>query len=105
MNKQHEFAEDGFFLSRRKFMAIGGAFVAVMALPFGWLASKISSRNDYIKARSAGLYEDDAIAKLRVSHANPGITKYYQEFGGEPLGHYSHKLLHTTFVDRTKINS
>ncbi|MGL4475327.1 MAG: iron hydrogenase small subunit [Shewanella sp.] len=103
--KTHEFAEDSFFLSRRRFMAIGGAFIAVLALPIGWISNRIAKRNDYIKARAQGLYKDDAIAKLRVSHANPAVTKYYQEFGGEPLGHMSHDLLHTHFVDRTKLNS
>ncbi|MDR8523150.1 MULTISPECIES: iron hydrogenase small subunit HydB [Shewanella] len=104
-NNKHEFAEDSFFISRRKFMAIGSAFLAVMAIPVGWFASKVASRNDYIKSRSAGLYKDDSIAKLRVSHANPAVEKYYKEFGGKPLGHMSHELLHTHFVDRTKLNS
>lgn len=103
--KKYLFAEDSFFLSRRKFMAVGAAFVAVMAIPVGWFSSKIASRNDYIKARSAGLYKDDTIAKIRVSHANPAVEKYYKEFGGQPLGHLSHDLLHTHFVDRTKLNS
>ena len=104
-NKKHEFAEDSFFISRRKFMAIGAAFIAVMAIPVGWFANKVAKRNDYIKTRSAGLYKDDATAKLRVSHANPAVEKYYKEFGGQPLGHMSHDLLHTHFVDRTKLNS
>ncbi|TKB49923.1 iron hydrogenase [Ferrimonas sediminicola] len=102
--KTHLFAEDSFFLSRRKFMAVGAAFVAAMAIPMSWFASKLARRNDYIKARSAGLYRDDAIAKVRVSHRNPAIEKYYSEFGGEPLGHLSHELLHTHFVDRTKLS-
>jgi ferredoxin hydrogenase small subunit len=103
--KKYEFAEDNFFLSRRKFMVIGAAFAAVIAVPVGWFSSKLAKRNDYIKARSAGLYKDDTIAKVRVSHGNPAITKYYEEFGGKPLGHLSHDLLHTHFVDRTKLNS
>ncbi|MGI2261147.1 iron hydrogenase small subunit HydB [Shewanella sp. GXUN23E] len=102
--KNYLFAEDSFFLSRRKFMAVGAAFLAVLALPVGWFASKIERRNEYIKARTKGLYKDDAIAKLRVSHANPAVEKYYKEFGGEPLGHLSHDLLHTHFVDRTKLS-
>ena len=102
--KSYLFAEDSFFLSRRKFMAVGAAFVAVLALPVGWFSSKLERRNEYIKARTEGLYKDDAIAKLRVSHANPAVEKYYKEFGGEPLGHLSHDLLHTHFVDRTKLS-
>ncbi|WP_025823169.1 iron hydrogenase small subunit [Shewanella marina] len=103
--KNYEFAEDSFFLSRRRFMAVGAAFIAVMAIPVGWISSRIAKRNDYIKARSAGLYQDDAIAKIRVSHANPAVQQYYKDFGGEPLGHLSHDLLHTHFVDRTKLQS
>ncbi|MGL4447218.1 iron hydrogenase small subunit HydB [Shewanella sp.] len=103
--KTHLFAEDSFFLSRRKFMAVGAAFIAVLAIPVGWFSSRLAQRNDYIKARSRGLYQDDALATRRVSHANPAVEKYYKEFGGEPLGHMSHELLHTHFVDRTKLTS
>ncbi|MCL2912892.1 iron hydrogenase small subunit HydB [Shewanella corallii] len=102
--KSYLFAEDSFFLSRRKFIAIGAAFAAALALPVGWFSSKLERRNEYIKARTEGLYKDDAIAKLRVSHANPAVEKYYKEFGGQPLGHLSHDLLHTHFVDRTKLS-
>ncbi|MCL1036287.1 iron hydrogenase small subunit HydB [Shewanella submarina] len=102
--KSYLFAEDSFFLSRRKFIAIGAAFTAALALPVGWFSSKLERRNEYIKARTEGLYKDDAIAKLRVSHANPAVEKYYKEFGGQPLGHLSHDLLHTHFVDRTKLS-
>ncbi|MBR9728392.1 iron hydrogenase small subunit [Shewanella intestini] len=105
MDKKPLFEEDKFFLSRRKFMAIGAAFVATLALPVAWFSNKLARRNDYIKARSAGLYQDDMIAKQRVSHANSAVEKYYAEFGGEPLGHKSHDLLHTHFVDRTKLKS
>ena len=102
--KSYLFAEDSFFLSRRKFIAVGAAFMAALAIPVGWFSSKIERRNQYITARTNGLYQDDTIAKLRVSHANPAVEKYYQEFGGKPLGHLSHDLLHTHFVDRTKLS-
>ncbi|MGL4517787.1 MAG: iron hydrogenase, partial [Shewanella sp.] len=36
--KTHLFAEDSFFLSRRKFMAVGAAFIAVLAIPVGWFS-------------------------------------------------------------------
>lgn len=103
--KTYEFIEDSFFISRRKFMACSAAFVAVLAIPVGWFSAKIAKRNDYIKARSAGLYKDDVMAKIRVSHQNPAVSQYYQEFGGEPLGHLSHELLHTHYIDRTKLKS
>ncbi len=103
--KKYLFAEDNFFLSRRKFMVVGAAFIAALAIPVGWFTSKLQRRNEYIKARSEGLYKDDMIAKQRVSHSNPMVEKYYKEFGGEPLGHKSHELLHTHFVDRTRLKS
>ncbi|BCV34116.1 iron hydrogenase small subunit [Shewanella algae] len=105
MTDKYQFTEDGFLLSRRRFMAVGAAILALLALPVGWLGSRIAKRNEYIKARADALYMDDAIAKYRVSHANPAIARYYSEFGGEPLGHLSHELLHTHFVDRTKLKS
>ncbi|WP_269060447.1 iron hydrogenase small subunit [Paenibacillus polymyxa] len=37
---------------------------------------------------------------MRKSHENPFIIKLYDEFLGEPLGHVSHHLLHTTFQKR-----
>jgi ferredoxin hydrogenase small subunit len=61
-----------------------------------------STNNNYIKARTKGLYQDDEKSAVRVSHANKSVARYYQEFGGEPLGHLSHELLHTRYINRTK---
>ncbi|GAA4878790.1 iron hydrogenase small subunit [Ferrimonas pelagia] len=99
--KDHQFTESPFFLSRRKFMVVGAAIVAAMAIPVGWFTTRVAKRNEYIKARIAGLYQDDTIATNRFSHHNKAVQQYYREFGGEPLGHTSHKLLHTTYVDRS----
>ncbi|HAR50064.1 MAG TPA: iron hydrogenase, partial [Smithella sp.] len=58
--------------------------------------------NDYIKARTKNLYQDDIKSKIRVSHANKSVARYYKEFGGKPLSHLSEELLHTKYINRTK---
>jgi iron-only hydrogenase group A len=53
------------------------------------------------KARTGGVNLDDREHGLRKSHLNPEVTRIYQEFLEKPLGHLSHHLLHTTYVDRS----
>jgi len=50
--------------------------------------------------RGEGLYSIDEKKSLRKSHENPLIAKIYKEFLKEPLGHMSHKLLHTHYHAR-----
>jgi len=51
--------------------------------------------------RAAALYQDDGqVQKKRQSHENPSITKLYEIFLKEPLGHKSHELLHTHYTKR-----
>jgi NADP-reducing hydrogenase subunit HndD len=47
--------------------------------------------------RSASTYQHDEEQRYRKSHENPEIQGIYQKFLGEPLGHQSHKLLHTHY--------
>ncbi|WP_028116363.1 iron hydrogenase small subunit [Ferrimonas senticii] len=103
--KTYDYTEDNFFLPRRTFLKVGGALAVALALPLQWVASKIANRNAHIEARTAGLYQDDKIAKVRESHSNQVMMNYYREFGGEPMGKLSHDLLHTKYVDRTKLHS
>jgi NADP-reducing hydrogenase subunit HndD len=49
------------------------------------------------KKRAQALYAIDAKKTLRKSHENPSIIKLYEDFLGEPNGHKSHELLHTTY--------
>ena len=51
-------------------------------------------------ARKASLYQHDATLKVRKSHENPGIKKLYADFLEKPLGHKSHELLHTHYINR-----
>jgi len=101
-NKEYQYAESPFNVSRRQFLTIGGIVVALLALPAVWVKSLVSSRNDYILARARGLYKDDEKAKIRVSHANQAVAQYYRDFGGKPLGELSEELLHTKYVNRNK---
>jgi ferredoxin hydrogenase gamma subunit len=50
--------------------------------------------------RQKAIYQIDKDATIRQSHNNPCIQKIYEEFLGEPLGHKSHELLHTTYRNR-----
>ena len=100
-NKQYDYVENPFNVTRRQFMTIGGLIVALMVLPSLWVRSLVSNRNRYILARTQGLYRDDEKAKIRVSHANRAVAGYYRDFGGKPLGELSEALLHTKYINRT----
>lgn len=50
-------------------------------------------------ARTKALYTDDEKCTIRQSHNNPEIAAIYKDFLGEPLGHKSHELLHTSYVE------
>lgn len=53
------------------------------------------------KTRTGGVNRDDQEQPLRKSHLNPEVTQIYADFLHEPLGHLSHALLHTHYVDRS----
>lgn len=79
-------------------------FMEVMTCPEGcisgggqpklYLGNRIQIAYD---KRRTGLYQHDQEKEIRTSHENPEIQQLYQEFLGAPLGHASHKLLHTTY--------
>jgi NADH-quinone oxidoreductase subunit G/NADP-reducing hydrogenase subunit HndD len=50
--------------------------------------------------RMQRLYSIDNTEAMRASHHNPEVKRLYEEFLGEPLGHRSHELLHTTYTPR-----
>jgi ferredoxin hydrogenase small subunit len=104
-NKDYQYIENPLHVTRREFISIGGIIVAFLALPAVWLKMMASSNNNYILARTKGLYQDDEKSVIRVSHANKSVIRYYKEFGGEPLGHLSEELLHTKYINRTKMIS
>ena len=76
-------------------MACRGGCVGGGGQPYG--------ATDVIRAqRAAGIYRDDEKSAFRCSHENPMIQKLYKDFLGAPLGHKSHKLLHTGYRPRRK---
>jgi iron-only hydrogenase group A len=80
-------------------------FIEVMACPGGCVAGggqPIPVSNEKRRLRAEALYSEDKGLKHRKSHENPAIKKIYEEYLGEPLGHKSHKLLHTTYTPRDK---
>ena len=52
--------------------------------------------------RAEALYEIDKNKVIRKSHENPVIKTLYEEYLGEPGSHLAHKVLHTSYVDRSE---
>jgi NADH-quinone oxidoreductase subunit G len=82
----------------------GYHFVEIMACPGGCVAGggePIPTNNEIRILRAEALYLDDAeVREFRQSHENPAIKEAYDKFLKEPLGHKSHKLLHTHYTKR-----
>jgi len=80
------------------------AFIEIMCCPGGCIAgggSPIPTSNEIRMLRAGALYKDDgAVQAKRQSHENPSITRIYEKFLEKPLGHKSHKLLHTRYTKR-----
>ncbi len=82
-------------------------FIEVMGCPGGCIAGGGQPRmkNNYQGNkvdRQEGLYNIDKNAPIRQSHNNPLIKKLYEDYLGEPLSHKSHRLLHTSYTDRSR---
>jgi NADH-quinone oxidoreductase subunit G/NADP-reducing hydrogenase subunit HndD len=80
-------------------------FIEIMACPGGCVGGggqPIPVSNEKRRLRAEALYGEDRAMKRRKSHDNPAIKKIYEDFLGEPLGHKSHELLHTTYTPRSK---
>lgn len=78
-------------------------FVEIMTCPGGCVGGGgqpigVTTKKRIARARS--LYSEDRSMALRKSHENPEVIKLYKEYLGEPLGHKSHKLLHTSYTER-----
>lgn len=81
-------------------------FVEVMACPGGCIAGggqRIGAGLEAIRARMKSLYSIDEKASIKVSHKNPEIIELYNKFLGQPLGHQSHDLLHTDYIERDDV--
>ncbi len=85
-------------------------FIEIMACPGGCVngggqpivSAKYRMTHDVRAERAAAIYAEDQSLAIRKSHQNPYVQKMYEEYFGEPCGHKSHELLHTTYVKRRK---
>ena len=80
-------------------------FIEVMACPGGCITGGGQPRSDdkdVRKKRMDAIYAEDEGKTLRKSHENKDLQQLYKDFLGEPLGHLSHELLHTEYVQRNK---
>lgn len=81
-------------------------FIEFMACPGGCLGGggmPIPTNREIRAARARAIYAEDEASEVRKSYENPVINQIYGEFLTDgPLGHKSHKLLHTHYVNRGK---
>ena len=73
-------------------------FVEIMACPGGCAGGggqPIHEGQELAEARGRLLYQLDVNNPIRFSHENPDVQTLYAEYLEKPLGHLSHKLLHT----------
>lgn len=79
------------------------AFIEVMTCPGGCLGGggqAIPTTWAIRQKRADSIYKEDSMHAIRKSHENPAIKTIYSEFLKEPLGHHSHELLHTSYIER-----
>lgn len=87
-------------------------FIEVMACPGGCVAGggqpivpqsvRAKLPDDFRKLRAMAIYQEDASLPIRKSHENLAVSECYETFLEKPLGHKSHKLLHTHYHPRPK---
>ena len=78
-------------------------FIEVMCCPGGCISGGGQPRptNNFVREkRLKAIYKEDEGKEFRKSHDNSEVKRLYAEFLGQPLGHKSHELLHTTYVKR-----
>ncbi|MCL2845155.1 MAG: NADH-dependent [FeFe] hydrogenase, group A6 [Chitinivibrionia bacterium] len=82
-------------------------FIEVMACSGGCVGGggqPHGTTEEYRAKRTAGIYKDDEISKIRCSHKNPEIITAYKEFLGEPNKGKAHDLLHRAYQKRPLYN-
>ncbi len=82
-------------------------FIEVMGCPGGCISGGGQPRptNNYVREkRLQAIYKEDENKTIRKSHENPFIKKIYEDYLEKPLGHKSHKYLHTHYTKRGIFN-
>lgn len=78
-------------------------FIEVMACPGGCVnggGQPIGSDSASVMERMKSLYAIDDTDSIKASHLNPYIKELYAKHLGKPNGHLSHKILHTSYMER-----
>lgn len=78
-------------------------FIEIMCCPGGCIGGggqPIPTNDEIRQKRIEAIYREDSGLPLRKSHENPAVISLYEEFLGKPLGHKSHKLLHTSYTPK-----
>ena len=85
-------------------------FIEIMGCPGGCVngggqpiqPTSVRQTVDIKALRAKALYDADAAATIRKSHDNPVVKALYEEYLEKPGSHKAHKILHTSYVDRSK---
>lgn len=80
-------------------------FIEIMCCPGGCIGGggqPVGSTIPVKIQRITSIYDADRDMPIRKSHLNPAIIKLYNEFLDKPLGHMSHKLLHTKYYPKAR---
>lgn len=81
-------------------------FIEVMTCPGGCIGGGGQPRftdSNIRTQRLQAIYKEDEGRQIRKSHSNPDIIKIYEDFLSEPLSELSHHLLHTQYIERSKV--
>ncbi len=85
-------------------------FIEIMGCPGGCVngggqpiqPTSIRQTVDIKTLRASALYNNDAAKSVRKSHENPVVKAVYGEYLEKAGSHKAHKILHTSYVDRSK---
>ena len=85
-------------------------FIEIMCCPGGCVngggqpiqPNSVRQTVDIKALRAKALYSYDAANAKRKSHESPVIKALYDEYFEKPGSHKAHKILHTSYVDRSK---
>ncbi len=82
--------------------------VEVMACPGGCVnggGQPITEHTSAVSKRTQGLYDNDRMLPLHKAQENPYIREIYDLHLEKPGSHRAHKLLHTSYQNRRRIDS
>ena len=85
-------------------------FIEIMCCPGGCVngggqpiqPNSVRQTVDIKALRAKALYDYDAANAKRKSHESPVVKALYDEYFEKPGSHKAHKILHTSYVDRSK---